>query len=197
MDLTDVSVVDFDEENIPTKEELTKIEKITPVVYSTEPKEPKETSSFWSIFNVFNLFHIENDLTANIQTNSRAGAPFDPMRRIGLSKTVMINNISGKNAWIILSPTRIVSVSSAGLDKVGQLEFERVGAIKCQQFSVPNDSRGEYDLENGLSYVSLFLNIDGVWKRVWIDRLFNTRKYNINILPKHVNSAIEHVFTNN
>jgi hypothetical protein len=49
-------------------------------------------------------------------------------------------------------------------------------------------------LNNGLSYVSLFLNIDGIWKKVWVDRLFNTRKYNINILPKHINAAIDYDF---
>lgn len=126
---------------------------------------------------------------------SRVKASFNPIRRVGISKIVSISNTSGKNAWVILSPSRITSVSSVGVDKLGQLGLERSGELKAQQLSIPNDSRGEYDLDNGLSYVSLFLNIDGKWKKVWIDRLFNTRKYNINILPKHVDAAIDHNFT--
>jgi hypothetical protein len=189
---------DFDEENDASPEEQQKIEKIIRVCYrqtqKPEPEQKQEKStSVWSWFGLNNVEDAINAAKAAAAL-SRAAAPFDPIRRVGISKVVTISNISGKNAWVVLSPSRITAVSSIGIDKLGQLALERSGELKGQQISIPDESSGEYDLDNGLSYVSLFLNIDGTWKKVWIDRLFNTRKYNINILPKHIKAAIDYNF---
>jgi len=187
---------DFDEENNASPEEQQKIEKITRICYRQPEPEPNQekSTSVWSSW--FGLNNVEDAIKAATAAAalSRAVAPFDPIRRVGISKIVTISNISGKNAWIVLSPSRITAVSSIGIDKLGQLALERSGELKGQQISIPDESSGEYDLDNGLSYVSLFLNIDGTWKKVWIDRLFNTRKYNINILPKHIKAAIDYNF---
>ncbi len=193
---------DFDEENNASPEEQQKIKKITRVCYrqpqqpepehNPEPKQDKQTN-VWSWFGINNIEDAINAAKAAAAI-SRATAPFDPIRRVGISKVVTISNISGKNAWVVLSPSIITAVSSVGIDKFGQIGLERSGELKAQQISIPDESSGEYDLDNGLSYVSLFLNIDGTWKKVWIDRLFNTRKYNINILPKHIKAAIDYNF---
>jgi hypothetical protein len=193
---------DFDEENNASPEEQQNIKKITRVCYrqpqqpepehNPEPKQDKQTN-VWSWVGINNIEDAINAAKAAAAI-SRAAAPFDPIRRVGISKVVTISNISGKNAWVVLSPSIITAVSSVGIDKFGQIGLERSGELKAQQISIPDESSGEYDLDNGLSYVSLFLNIDGTWKKVWIDRLFNTRKYNINILPKHIKAAIDYNF---
>lgn len=188
---------DFDEENVASPEEQKQIEKITPVCYrQPEPEPEQKQEKPWSIWSWFRGNNVEDAIKAATAAAavSRAAAPFDPIRRVGISKVVTISNISGRNAWVVLCPSEITRVSSIGIDKVGQIALERSGELKAQQISIPNESRGEYDLNNGLSYVSLFLNIDGIWKKVWVDRLFNTRKYNINILPKHINAAIDYDF---
>jgi hypothetical protein len=185
---------DFDEDNIASPEEQKQIEKITPFSYVTNKNEQIEQPHINGPWSFLSIFGFKKGNPLELAAVSRAAAPFDPIRRVGISKVVTISNISGRNAWVVLSPSEIVGISSICIDKVGQIELKTSGELKAQQISIPNESRGEYDLNNGLSYVSLFLNIDGIWKKVWVDRLFNTRKYNINILPKHINAAIDYDF---
>lgn len=186
----------FDEENVVTHEEQYKINQITHVSYVDKKivQEPIPIVSSWNIWSALGLQHVNLTNAIRALNHSRSAIKNDPIRRLGISKIVTISNISGKNAWVILSPSRITSISSIGIDKIGQITLETSGECKAQQVSIPNETRSEYDLENSLSYISLFLHIDGKWKRVWIDRLFNTRKYNINILTKHVDAAIDYEF---
>jgi hypothetical protein len=192
---------DFDEENNITQEEQSKIEQIKVVSYicdqpsnykNTEKYEEQNASLEKFIGDKSVLLEIER--IKNVAFLSREAASFDPLRRIGISKVVTINNISGKNAWVILSPNPITSVSSIEIYKLGKITIETKGDYKPQHISIANNARGEYDLDNSLTYVSLFLNIDEKWKKVWLDRLFNTRKYNINILERHVNIAQDFKF---
>ena len=39
-------------------------------------------------------------------------------------------------------------------------------------------------------YSTLFFNIDGEWKKAWDNRRFNGKIFDINILEKHVKSAL-------
>jgi hypothetical protein len=192
---------DFDEENNITQEEQSKIEQIKIVSYvcdqpsnhnNTEKCQEHNASLEKFIEDKSVLLEIER--IKNALFLSREAASFDPLRRIGISKVVTINNISGKNAWIILSPSPIKSLGSIEIYKLGKVAIETKGDYKPQHISIANNARGEYDLDNSLTYVSLFLNIDEKWKKVWFDRLFNTRKYNINILERHVDIAQDFAF---
>jgi hypothetical protein len=173
---------DFDEENNPSAEEQVKIEEI-------KIRNVKHVNSS----NWFSMFFFMPKIN-NYVIKTRQPVAFDPVRRVGISKVVTINNISGKNAWLILSPGEITRLGSISIDKIGQITLVTTGECKTQQCSIPNNSSGEYDLDNSLTYVSLFLHIDNKWKKVWLDRLFNTRKCNINILEKHVLAAVDYTF---
>ena len=175
--------IDFDDENAPSVEEEKNISAMKVVSYANKDPEIEKLLSIPTVGDELNFLPV-----------SRAMIDFDLFRRIGMAKVVTISNISGKNAWVILSPAPIIRVGSFKLDKVGQISFVSTGECKTQQISIPNGSRSEYDLDNSMTNVSLFLHVDGKWKKVWIDRLFNTRKYDINILEKHVAAAIDHDF---
>ena len=178
-------------DDILTTEEQQKIDSIQKVsLVQTEKDEaiPEEQKPFsiWSVLNVNPVLDI-----AGIAV-TRQAAPFDIQRRVGINKVVTINNISGKNAYVILSPVCIKTVESVGLgvkEVSFNITFSDKGDYKPQQLSILNNTRSEYDLDNSQFYYTLFLHIDDKWKQVWENRRINGRKYDINILERHVSAA--------
>ena len=122
-------------------------------------------------------------------SKSRYEAAFSIFRRLGLSPFVTINNISGKNAWVILSPAPIQVINSIGLDKIGQVGVSMIGELKCQQSVILNNTTIDFELDNSQIYYTVFFDCDGKWKVPFKDKRVNTRKYNINLLEKHVQMA--------
>ena len=186
-------------DDILTNEEHQIIETIQKVSF-VKPVNPVEEEvkvevKPWSIWTIFN-----NPINIGAVTGALGGggtrylSPFDLTRRVGLNKVVTINNISGKNAYVILSPAPIKTIESGGLgvkDVTFNITFSDKGDYKPQQLSILNNTRSEYDLDNSQFYYTLFLHIDDKWKQVWANRRINGRKYDINILQRHVLAALD------
>jgi hypothetical protein len=134
-----------------------------------------------------------NVLNGVVETGcSRPEAQFNILRRMGFDKTININNNSGKDAWVVLSPSPIINISSLGIDKIGNLSTTSIGGeIKCQQFGIKNNSKKEYDLDNTKLYYTVFFNCDGKWKCPYKDRKIDAKIYDINLLPKNVDESID------
>ena len=118
-------------------------------------------------------------------------------KRLGLYPTVNVNNISGKRAWIILSPAPIKSVSAVGIEKLGSISFSTDGSYKCQEYSLANNTSHDFELDSSQIYYTVFFDCDGKWKTPYKNRKINTKKYNINLLERHVDNAIEYNFISN
>jgi len=176
-------------------ETIQKVSFVKPIEeVEVKPVEKVEVKpwSIWSVFN--NPVNIVDIVGAVGGTGTRYIAPFDLTRRVGLNKVVTINNISGKNAYVILSPAPIKTIDSGGLgvkDVSLNVTFSDKGDYKPQQLSILNNTRSEYDLDNSQFYYTLFLHIDDKWKQVWANRRINGRKYDINILQRHVLAALD------
>jgi len=195
-------IEDEEVDDILTNEEHQIIETIQKVSFvkpieevEVKPVEKVEVKP-WSIWSVFvnNPVNIAEVAGALGGAGTRHIAPFDLTRRVGLNKVVTINNISGKNAYVILSPAPIKTIDSGGLgvkDISLNVTFSDKGDYKPQQLSILNNTRSEYDLDNSQFYYTLFLHIDDKWKQVWENRRINGRKYDINILQRHVLAALD------
>jgi hypothetical protein len=182
-------------EDILTTEEQLKIESIQIQTF-TKP-EQQNPFNMWSIFG-FNKNKNENLSAALGANQTQRTALFDIRRIITMEKFVIINNISGKNAYVILTPAPIKTVNSVGLGAgVSSINasintgFENKGEYKIQKLSIANDTSSRYELDNNDFYCTLFLNIDEHWKKIWDNRLFNGRKYDINILERHAKGALK------
>ena len=198
--------IDDEIEDTLTPEEQQKIDSIQKVsfVQPDKKEEPKpkineqKPVSIWSIFGFsqnVNPIYIAGALGGNA---TRQAPQFNIQRIVGLDKVVTINNISGKHAYLILTAAAIKTVSSvelgggvAGIECHTNIGFEDKGEYKAQKLSIANNTRSEYDLDNNKFYCTLFFNIDGQWKKSWNNRRFNGRKFDINILEKHVKAALE------
>jgi hypothetical protein len=117
-------------------------------------------------------------------------ARFTFERRLGLNPVVTINNISGKNAWVILAPAPIVSVGGIGIDNIANISLSTSGDYQCQQFLLRNNKSDDYELDTSQLYYTVFFDCDGIWKTPFKNRKINTRKYNINLLERHVADSI-------
>jgi hypothetical protein len=185
---------DNDVEDTLTTEEQLKIESIQIQTFI----EPEQKHNF-NILSIFGFNQQHTDIAAAIGVNhTQKNALFDFRRIITMEKFVIINNISGKNAYVILTPGPIKTVNSVGLGAgVSSINasinagFENKGEYKIQKLSIANNTSSRYELDNNDFYCTLFLNIDEHWKKIWDNRLFNGRKYDINILERHANAALE------
>ena len=181
-----------DLEDTLTTIEIQRLKSIQKISFCKKEDKPDILKPFgiWSIFNP--------DINIDAKLQTRQAAPFSVLRSIGLNKVVTINNISGKNAYVILTSAPIKNVKSlglgagaAGFEGTSNMEFEDQGEYKAQKLSIANNTRSEYDLDNSHFYCTLFLNIDDEWKKTWDNRRFNGRKFDINILERHVQVALE------
>ena len=122
--------------------------------------------------------------------NSRQDPPKAKMSRtLGIKPVVTINNISGETAWVIILPAPIFTVSSVGIDKVGQLSFSCNGEYKSQQSPLLDKSSREFELDTNTIYYTVFFECNNKWKLHVQNRKLTARKYDINLLPRHVLEA--------
>ena len=191
-----------EEDDVLTIEEEKKIAMLK-VQAKQEPVFKKEVdNSNAKMFNIGGLVGAAvgginiADLVKQQATNWEP-AEFSVSRRLGLYPVVTINNISGKKAWVILSPAPITSISSVGVEKVGQVGLSSIGDYKCQQSAILDNSSREFELDNSQIYYSAFFECDGKWKTPFKNRRINTRKYNINLLERHVDEAVDSNFIPN
>lgn len=184
--------------DIPTTEEQEKINSIQKEVFTTSENQNDENAANENVkqkvnkpFSIWSLFGLNLN---NIILETRQPAPFGIKRWTGVKKVVTINNISGKNAYVILTPATIKSIESVGVginDVSFNINFSEKGEYKSQQIPMLNNQRSEYDLDNSQFYCTLFLQIDDKWKKTWENRKFNGRIVDINILERHVILANE------
>jgi hypothetical protein len=181
------------DDTLLTHEEQQKINSIQLISLSK-----KEETKPFSVWSVFGLFKNVEPIVAASQKKTLQDAPFNITRRVGIYKVVTINNISGKDAYIILTTDKIknikalgIGIGAAGVDCNFNIEYENKEDCKPQKLSITNNTRSEYELETSIFYCTLFFNIDGEWKKAWDNRKFNGKLFNINILEKHVKSALK------
>ena len=135
---------------------------------------------------------IQQKLDTQIQSRSTP-LDFSFLRLLGLFNKVTITNISGKDAWIILSSTPIWSIKSFSIDKVGSIEFQSQGDIKSQQSPLSNNSGRDFNVEKSEIYYSVFFKVDEKWKHHFQDRKIKVSKYNINLLERHVDESVDFI----
>jgi hypothetical protein len=189
LDIIMTHVDDTLDEDALTHEEQQKINSIQ--VVSLSKLKP------FSVWNVFGMFKSVEPIIDTSQKKTLQDAPFNITRRVGIYKVVTINNISGKDAYIILTTDKIknvkavgIGVGAAGVECNFNIEFENKEDCKPQKLSITNNTRSEYELETTTFHCTLFFNIDGEWKKSWDNRRFNGKIFDINILEKHVKSAL-------
>jgi hypothetical protein len=84
-----------------------------------------------------------------------------------------------------------VGLGLSGIDASIDASLDIKGEHKAQKISIYNNTSSRIELDNNKFYCTLFIDIGGEWKKSWDNRRFNGRKFNINILEKHVTAALD------
>ena len=142
-------------------------------------------------------------ITPNMAVTRQPVVEHRRVRQVGLRHEVSINNMSGKKAWIIISPAPILQLSSFSLTKVGEISFTHTGDYKCQQSPLLDQSRRIFDLDSSDIYYTIFFECDKdienknniknekKWKVHFKDKKHETANYDINLLPKHLEESVD------
>jgi hypothetical protein len=131
---------------------------------------------------------------SNLFPTSKEVSEFTVGRRLGIYRKINVNNISGKKAWIIISPVPLKTISSIGTEKLGNISFCSEGEYKCQQSVIADNRSMEFKLDNNQIYYSVFFDFDGKWKTPFINRRINAKIYDINLLERHIDDSIDYNF---
>lgn len=196
-------------EDTPTLEEQQKIEaiQIATFVPPVKKEEPKP-ASVWSILGtVFGLATQAEKPTIDLGLGVGAAAAgatqsavpkFDMAKFLYLEKSVIINNISGKNVYVIISSNPIKTVSSfavnagaSGVEAGVNVTFEDKGDYEAQKITILNNTSSRCCLDNTQFRCTLYFDVNGIWKRSWENRRFDGRRFNVNILEKHATAALQ------
>lgn len=110
-------------------------------------------------------------------------------RAVGWKRKTHIRNLSGANAYVIVSNHRVALLKHLDIDRIGSVDVEHTGdGDKTQEFRVMSGDDRKVRLTTYNFYVTSFLFVDNKWMRLWENRMFNCA-HDINLLPKHIDEA--------
>ena len=116
-------------------------------------------------------------------------------RRVGLTREINITNSCDKNAYVIVSSTPIKSITSLGLDGIGNVEFETQGEYKSQELLILPGYKKLFDLHTKEVYLSILIEVENsVWKQWRKNRLINAGRCDYQITPIAVSECVDRNF---
>lgn len=119
----------------------------------------------------------------------RVRAPIKKILR--LVKDIKVYNHTSEKAYVILSPTPIVSISSLNVEKIGGVGVNKSGEHKCTKSFISPNSYRKFQLENSQIYYTVLFQDGSKWKLHVMDRVVDSVYYNIQLLPRHIAESVE------
>lgn len=180
-------------EDVLTPEEHARIEELKrTTVYENEAPTPAPAPA--PVMNADFFYGLLQKVAGAVMVSNPAAADQSYARGLGFKRQIVVNNISGRKAWIILAPAPIMSIGAIALDSVGQITFSSSGEYRCQQSPLSDNSSRKFDLDNNQLYYSVFFDCGGQWKVHFKDRRINAKYHDINLLSRHIDEAVDFAF---
>ena len=111
-------------------------------------------------------------------------------RRLGFAYELKIYNRTDRDAWVLLAPHKICTFNGASIDKIGSVSVDIKFNPLTQKKLVPANTTWTATLDTNDVYYSVFYDYGcSVYKSNAQEILHNARKSDINLLPRHANSA--------
>lgn len=111
-------------------------------------------------------------------------------RRLGFGYELKIYNRTDRDAWVLLAPHKICTFECGSIDKLGSIGLNIIFDPKTQKKLVPSGTTWTAELDTNDVYYSVFYDFGkSVYKSNAQEILHNARKSDINLLPRHANSA--------
>jgi len=124
------------------------------------------------------------DMLANMTESRLPTAAPGILHRFGFRRNIRISNSCDKKAYVIVAPTPIRSISTIGVEKLGNIEYEQHGEFKSEEMLILPTQTKFFELETTKIYISILIEVeDQTWKHWRKNRLINssTTDYNITV----------------
>jgi hypothetical protein len=104
------------------------------------------------------------------------------LHRFGFRKNIRISNFSNKKAYVIITPTPIISISTIGVEKLGNIQYEQHGDYQSQELMILPSSVKYFDLQTSKVYISILIEVENCnWLQWRKNRLINSNTTDYNI----------------
>lgn len=104
------------------------------------------------------------------------------LHKIGIRRNIRISNSCEKKAYVIVAPTPIISISTIGVDKIGNIEYETHGDYKSEEMLILPGQEKHFELETSKIYISVLIEVeDTKWRQWRKNRLIDSKSTDYNI----------------
>ena len=104
------------------------------------------------------------------------------LHRFGFRRNIRITNSCDRKAYVIITPTPIRSISTIGVEKLGNIEYEQHGEYKSEEMMILPGFEKYFELETNKIYISVLIEIeDKQWRQWRKNRLIDSKTTDYNI----------------
>ena len=115
-------------------------------------------------------------------------------RKFGFKRNINITNSCRKKAYIIIASTPIRSISTIGVDGIGNIQFEQQGDYRSQEMLILPGQKKFFELHTKKIYVSILIETEkSTWRQWRKNRLIDSSESDYRITP---NAHMECLETN-
>ena len=110
-------------------------------------------------------------------------------RRIGFTKKINITNGCNKKAYVIVTPSKIKTISKLGIDsKVLNLKIK----VKIQEMLILPNHTKVFELDTKNIYLTILIEIEeNTWKQLRKNRKINCGTNDYKITPNAIHECVE------
>ena len=132
----------------------------------------------------------------NIMESRIPSADEGLLHRIGFRRNIRISNSSDKKAYVIITPTPIRSISTIGVEKLGNIQYEQHGEYKSEEMMIMPGKKDKYfELETNKIYISVLIEVEeNNWKQWRKNRLIDSKTTDYNITKDSSDECIDTSF---
>ena len=145
--------------------------------------------------NLNNLIQNVNPLSQISNQSRQPTKDTGLLHKIGIRRNIRINNSCDKKAYVIITPTPITSITSIGVEKLGNIQYERQGEYKSEEMMILPGKEKFFELETSKIYISVLIEVeDCKWRQWRKNRLIDAKKVDYNISKDAIEESIDTSF---
>ena len=114
------------------------------------------------------------------------------LHKIGFRRNIRIHNSCKKNAYVVITPTPIKSISTIGVEKIGNIHYEQYGDYKSEEMKILPGQEKFFELETSKIYISVLIEVTECnWKQWRKNRLIDSKRIDYNITTDAIDECID------
>ena len=117
------------------------------------------------------------------------------LHKFGFRRNIRITNSCEQKAYVIITPTPIRSISTIGVEKLGNIEYEQHGEYKSEEMLILPTETKFFELETSKIYISILIEVENqTWKQWRKNRLIDSSTTDYNITKYAIDECIDTSF---